>query len=330
MVQNIEFAQIEMKVLEGLQAGNECLHKMHQVMSIEEVERILDETQDAVQYQRQIDELLAGSFTQEDEDAILAELDAITQEQLELPEVPTEPLLEETPGKPPPRPGPGRQSWWRPPDAWDSPGPGPQSSGRAAASDGSQEACSGPGCLPRPGHRASRRHDCRTPRDSESGRTRAAVLLVLDETETLNPGPSPASAAQATPGAVHTAAPPVQLLWAAAAQRPCFPYARCPLPGLAPAPARAPGLRVGEERKPRDASVCGPGTCRERTSRGEGTLRPRWGPPCALRPRRQPAVQPLSPGPGSVAGRPRWSSTGQRPPGTGWGPSSPGQPRGPY
>lgn len=101
MVQNIEFAQIEMKVLEGLQAGNECLNKMHQVMSIEEVERILDETQDAVQYQRQIDELLAGSFTQEDEDAILAELDAITQEQLELPEVPTEPLLEETPGKAP-------------------------------------------------------------------------------------------------------------------------------------------------------------------------------------------------------------------------------------
>lgn len=101
MVQNIEFAQIEMKVLEGLQAGNECLNKMHQVMSIEEVERILDETQDAVQYQRQIDELLAGSFTQEDEDAILAELDAITQEQLELPEVPTEPLLEETPEKAP-------------------------------------------------------------------------------------------------------------------------------------------------------------------------------------------------------------------------------------
>lgn len=101
MVQSIEFAQIQMKVLEGLQVGNECLNKMHQVMSIEEVERILDETQDAVEYQRQIDELLAGSFTQADEDAILAELDAITQEQLELPEVPTEPLPEKTPEKAP-------------------------------------------------------------------------------------------------------------------------------------------------------------------------------------------------------------------------------------
>uniref|UniRef100_A0A8C0WCK5 Charged multivesicular body protein 6 n=1 Tax=Castor canadensis TaxID=51338 RepID=A0A8C0WCK5_CASCN len=101
MVQSIEFTQIEMKVMEGLQVGNECLNKMHQVMSIEEVERILDETQEAVEYQRQIDELLAGSFTQEDEDAILEELDAITQEQFELPEVPTEPLPESNPEKAP-------------------------------------------------------------------------------------------------------------------------------------------------------------------------------------------------------------------------------------
>ncbi|XP_075418445.1 charged multivesicular body protein 6 [Tenrec ecaudatus] len=101
MVQSIEFTQIEMKVMEGLQFGNDCLHKMHQVMSLEEVERILDETQDAVEYQRQIDELLAGSFTQEDEDAIWAELDAITQEQIELPEVPTEPLPDKNPVKAP-------------------------------------------------------------------------------------------------------------------------------------------------------------------------------------------------------------------------------------
>ncbi|XP_044103169.1 charged multivesicular body protein 6 isoform X1 [Neovison vison] len=101
MVQSIEFTQIEMKVVEGLQIGNECLKKMHQVMSIEEVERILEETQEAVEYQRQIDELLAGSFTQEDEEAILEELNAITQEQIELPEVPSEPLPEKKPEKVP-------------------------------------------------------------------------------------------------------------------------------------------------------------------------------------------------------------------------------------
>ncbi|KAM9463154.1 charged multivesicular body protein 6 [Clarias gariepinus] len=94
MVQDIEFAQIEMKVIEGLKAGNESLKKMHEVMSIEEVERIMDETQEAIEYQKQIDDILAGSLTQEDEDAVLAELEAITQGDVELPEVPDEQLPE--------------------------------------------------------------------------------------------------------------------------------------------------------------------------------------------------------------------------------------------
>ncbi|TKS89410.1 Charged multivesicular body protein 6 [Collichthys lucidus] len=94
MVQDLEFAQIEKKVIDGLKVGNECLKKMHEVMSIEEVERILDETQDSIEYQRQIDEMLAGSLTQEDEDAVLAELEAITQGDAELPDVPSDELPE--------------------------------------------------------------------------------------------------------------------------------------------------------------------------------------------------------------------------------------------
>ncbi|MCI4385091.1 hypothetical protein PGIGA_G00046380 [Pangasianodon gigas] len=93
MVQDLEFAQIEVKVLEGLKVGNDCLKKMHEALSIEEVERIMEETQDAIEYQKQIDEMLAGSLSQEDEEAVLAELEAITQdEDVQLPEVPTEPL----------------------------------------------------------------------------------------------------------------------------------------------------------------------------------------------------------------------------------------------
>lgn len=95
MVQDIEFMQIEMKVIEGLKVGNDCLKSMHEIMSIEDVERILDETQESIEYQRQIDEMLAGALTQEDEDAVLAELHAITQgEDIALPEVPTEPIPE--------------------------------------------------------------------------------------------------------------------------------------------------------------------------------------------------------------------------------------------
>ncbi|XP_061567530.1 charged multivesicular body protein 6-like [Cololabis saira] len=93
MVQDIEFMQIEMKVIEGLKVGNDCLKSMHEVMSLEDVERIMDETQESIEYQRQIDEMLAGALTQEDEDAVLAELEAITQgEDVALPEVPAEPI----------------------------------------------------------------------------------------------------------------------------------------------------------------------------------------------------------------------------------------------
>uniref|UniRef100_G3P9W5 Charged multivesicular body protein 6a n=1 Tax=Gasterosteus aculeatus TaxID=69293 RepID=G3P9W5_GASAC len=95
MVQDIEFMQIEMEVIEGLKVGNHCLKTMHEIMCIEDVERILDETQESIEYQRQIDEMLAGALTQEDQEAVLAELDAITQgEDVELPEVPTEPIPE--------------------------------------------------------------------------------------------------------------------------------------------------------------------------------------------------------------------------------------------
>ncbi|XP_069511281.1 charged multivesicular body protein 6 [Ambystoma mexicanum] len=101
MVQDIEFTQIEMKVIEGLKVGNHCLKKMHEAMSIEDVERIMDETQESIEYQRQIDEMLSGNLTQEDEDAILEELNALTQEDLELPEAPTEPLPEKKPEREP-------------------------------------------------------------------------------------------------------------------------------------------------------------------------------------------------------------------------------------
>lgn len=95
MVQDIEFMQIEMRVIEGLKVGNDCLKRMHEIMSIEDVERILDETQEAIEYQRQIDEMLAGSLTKEDEEDILSELEAITQgEDVALPEVPDEALPE--------------------------------------------------------------------------------------------------------------------------------------------------------------------------------------------------------------------------------------------
>ncbi|XP_022091395.1 charged multivesicular body protein 6-A-like isoform X2 [Acanthaster planci] len=98
LVQEIEFAQIEARVVEGLKTGNECLKKMHQMMSLEDVERIMEETQEGIEYQREIDELLAGGLTEDDEAAVLEELAQLTGVQEagpqidQLPDVPTDKL----------------------------------------------------------------------------------------------------------------------------------------------------------------------------------------------------------------------------------------------
>jgi len=90
---SLEFAQIESRVVEGLKAGNESLKQLQQMTSLEDVEKIMDETREAVEYQNEIDALISGAnLTEEDEDAIMAELDEITK--IDLPEVPTEKIPE--------------------------------------------------------------------------------------------------------------------------------------------------------------------------------------------------------------------------------------------
>ena len=100
MVGNLEYAQIEMQVVDGLKTGNEALTMLHQIMSIDDVEKLMADTQDAIEYQREIDELLGTNLTQEDEESLLRELDLITQGEDDrlnerLPEAPTGGLEDE-------------------------------------------------------------------------------------------------------------------------------------------------------------------------------------------------------------------------------------------
>lgn len=81
---DLEFAQVELQVLDGLKAGNAALAQVHQILSVDEVERVLDETREAVDKQQEIDALLTGVLTEDDEADVLAELDrlvGITEEE---------------------------------------------------------------------------------------------------------------------------------------------------------------------------------------------------------------------------------------------------------
>lgn len=92
LVQDIEFAQVEIQVVEGLKGGNEALDALHQIMSLDDVEKIMGDTEDAIAYQNEIDDLMAGGagVEQPDEDELLAELGELLGDEAEqeLPDVP--------------------------------------------------------------------------------------------------------------------------------------------------------------------------------------------------------------------------------------------------
>ncbi|GJJ08787.1 hypothetical protein Clacol_003006 [Clathrus columnatus] len=83
LVSTIEFSLVEMSVLHGLQQGNAVLAEIHKEMTIENVEKLLAETQDAREYQREINEMLSNTMTADDEEAVLNELAELQAEALQ-------------------------------------------------------------------------------------------------------------------------------------------------------------------------------------------------------------------------------------------------------
>ncbi|XP_046639606.1 charged multivesicular body protein 6-B-like [Daphnia pulicaria] len=103
LVHDLEFAQVEMEVLNSLKTGNESLKEVHKLFSIEDIEQIMEETKEGIKKQKEIDEILAGVLTAEDEEAVDMEFAEIIRQNLpdvpvsdsnisevELPSVPTE------------------------------------------------------------------------------------------------------------------------------------------------------------------------------------------------------------------------------------------------
>lgn len=84
LVSTIEFSLVEVSVLHGLKQGNDVLQEIHREMSIESVEKLMDETQEAREYQREIGDLLANRLTHDEEDAVQSELLALQGEAVSL------------------------------------------------------------------------------------------------------------------------------------------------------------------------------------------------------------------------------------------------------
>ncbi|KAH7311782.1 Snf7 family [Rhizoctonia solani] len=113
LVSSIEFALVEKDIMFGLQQGNQVLKALHAEMSLEDVEKLMEETAEAVAYQNEIDQMLTSRMTVDEEEAVQKELAELQSEALgsapihepsppepvKLPSVPTTEPAQEEPAK---------------------------------------------------------------------------------------------------------------------------------------------------------------------------------------------------------------------------------------
>uniref|UniRef100_A0A7S4L0N7 Charged multivesicular body protein 6 n=1 Tax=Paramoeba aestuarina TaxID=180227 RepID=A0A7S4L0N7_9EUKA len=74
MVNAVDFAQREKEIFDSLKRGRDVLQQLNNEMKVEDVEKIMDDTREAIEYQNEISELLGQELVPEDEEAIEAEL----------------------------------------------------------------------------------------------------------------------------------------------------------------------------------------------------------------------------------------------------------------
>jgi charged multivesicular body protein 6 len=83
--------------MQGLQSGNDALKELQKEMSLEKVEQLMQDTEDAIAYQNEVETLMGQKQSLIDEEEIMKELNELERtEQIHLPDVPKTDFVEET------------------------------------------------------------------------------------------------------------------------------------------------------------------------------------------------------------------------------------------
>ncbi|XP_014245946.1 charged multivesicular body protein 6-A [Cimex lectularius] len=95
LIHDLEFSQVELRVLDGLKVGNEALKSLNALLNIDEIERIMDETNEGYEKQQEINEILSGKLSNDDMEDIEKEFnelmvleDSEKEKSMILPDVP--------------------------------------------------------------------------------------------------------------------------------------------------------------------------------------------------------------------------------------------------
>jgi len=104
MVNSIEFASMQAKVFDALTVGKNTLEKLNDQMKIEDVEKLMEDSQEAIDYQNSVSELLGTSLSLEDNAAAEKELQGMEEQDVAADvksmEVPNKPVTVAQPEKP--------------------------------------------------------------------------------------------------------------------------------------------------------------------------------------------------------------------------------------
>eukprot|EP00050_Salpingoeca_kvevrii_P013055 m.26638 g.26638 ORF g.26638 m.26638 type:complete len:136 (+) comp4627_c0_seq1:323-730(+) len=85
---SVEFQQMQQQVVSGIEAGNKALSELQEQLSVDDVERIMDEAADGIAYAEEINSILAGKLNSEDDSAVELEFEKMFMD--ELPELPAD------------------------------------------------------------------------------------------------------------------------------------------------------------------------------------------------------------------------------------------------
>ncbi|KAL1964314.1 hypothetical protein VTN77DRAFT_7134 [Rasamsonia byssochlamydoides] len=100
LTSQVEFALVQKDVLFGLQQGTKVLQAIQKEMGgLAAVEKLMEDTEEARAYQEEVSRMLAGQMSNQDEDEVEDELEALQREvegPVHLPDAPTATLPEET------------------------------------------------------------------------------------------------------------------------------------------------------------------------------------------------------------------------------------------
>lgn len=80
LLSEMEFATIQQQVMKSLSNGNNVLKEMERQLSLEDAQRIMDETAEGMAYAEELADIVAGNLSQEDDQDIENELMALAEE----------------------------------------------------------------------------------------------------------------------------------------------------------------------------------------------------------------------------------------------------------